>query len=112
MQWMVADPTQRTVSPFSHLSTHDWIERQIKDGGIAGLREAMQVDPGDPRLTAHPGRHLADLALDKKTDPDEARRARGAADFLTARTHKLAPESKEIEKLRAETVALLQLKTN
>ena len=45
-------------------------------------------------------------------DPDEARRARGEADFLTARALKLSPNESEIKKLRDEVVKLLELKTN
>jgi len=55
-----------------------------------GLRAAMQVDPANARVTAHLGRRLADQALKQSSDPDEARRARGEADFLTSRAQKLA----------------------
>ena len=43
----------------------------------------MQVDPANARVTAHLGPRLADQALEQGIDPDEARRARGQADFLT-----------------------------
>ena len=43
----------------------------------------MQVDPANAHVTAHLGRRLADQALEQGSDPDEARRARGQADFLT-----------------------------
>jgi len=49
---------------------------------------------------------LQDLEL------DEARHARGEADFLTSRALKLAPDNAEVKKLRAEVVQLLQRKTN
>ena len=45
-------------------------------------------------------------------DPDEARRARGEADFLTSRALKLAPDNDEVKKLRDEVIKLLGLKTN
>ena len=67
------------------------------------------MDPGNPRLTAHLGRRLADLALDKETDPDEARLAKGDADFLTRRALKLAPDNAEIQNLRAEVEKLLSI---
>jgi hypothetical protein len=44
--------------------------------------------------------------------PDQARRARGEADFLTSRALKLAPQNDEVKKLRDEVVNLLELKTN
>jgi hypothetical protein len=72
----------------------------------------MQVDPANARVTAHLGRRLADYALQQGVDPDEARRARGDADFLTRRALKLAPDSEEVKKLRDEVVKLLKLKTD
>ena len=71
-----------------------------------------QNDPANARVTAHLGRSLADQALEQGTDPDEARRARGEADFLTSRAQKLAPDNDEVRKLRDEVVTLLGLKTN
>jgi len=61
------------------------------------------------RLAAHFGRHLADYALEKGTDPAEARRARAEADFQTRRALQLAPENDEVKVLRADVVKLLQL---
>ena len=55
---------------------------------------------------------IADHALKQDSDPDEARRARGEADFLTSRALKLAPDNDEVKKLREEVVKLLELKTN
>ena len=72
----------------------------------------MHVDPANARVTAHLGRRLADQALKKDSDSDEARRDRGEADFLTSRALKLAPDNDEIKKLRDEVVKLLELKTN
>ena len=72
----------------------------------------MQVDPANPRVTAHLGRRLADQALKQGTDPDEARRARGEADFLTSSALKVAPNNEEVKTLRDEVVKLLGLRTN
>ena len=83
----------------------------IKQGTVEGLRAALQVDPANARVTAHLGRRLADLGLKQDADPDEARRARGEADFLTSRARKLAPDSDEVKKLRDKVVELLELKT-
>ena len=83
----------------------EWLENTIKKGTVEGLRTAMQVDPANARVTAHLGRRLADQALSKDSDPDEARRARGEANFLTRRAQKLAPDNDEV-------VKLLELKTN
>ena len=91
---------------------HEWLESRIKKGTVEGLRAAIQVDPANARVTAHLGRRLADQALEQGSDPDEARRARGEADFLTSRALKLAPHNGEVKKLRDEVVKLLGLKTN
>jgi hypothetical protein len=72
----------------------------------------MQIDPANVRVTAHLGRRLADQALKQGSDPDEARRARGEADFLTSRAQKLAPDSEEVKTLRDQVVKSLGLKTN
>ena len=88
------------------------MENRIKEGTVEGLRAALQVDPVNARVTSHLGRRLADQALKQGSDPDEARRARGEADFLTSRAVKLAPDNDEVKRLRNEVVKLLGLKTN
>src|SRR4029453_5121698 len=112
MLWSVLDPRSRAISPFSQVTVSDWLENRIKEGTVEGLRIAMQVDPANARVTAYLGRRLADQALEQGSDPDEARRARGEADFLTSRALKLAPGSAEVKTLRDEVVKLLELKTN
>ena len=72
----------------------------------------MLVDPANARVTAHLGRRLADQALKQGSGPDEARRARQEADFLTSRALKLAPANDEVKRLREEVVKLLELKTD
>jgi len=72
----------------------------------------MQVYPANARLTAHLGQRLADQALETRTDPDAARRAKAEADFQTRRAMKLAPENDEVKKLRAEVVKLLQINSD
>jgi dipeptidyl aminopeptidase/acylaminoacyl peptidase len=112
LKWSVSDRGNRTISPFSQETVSEWLENRIKEGTVEGLRAAMQVDPANARVTAHLGRRLADEALKQGSDPDEARRARGEADFLTSRALKLAPDNDEVKKLRDEVVRLLGLKTN
>jgi hypothetical protein len=112
LKWSVSDRRSRMISPFSQLTFSGWLENRIKEGTVEGLRAAMQVDPANVRLTAHLGRRLADYSLKQDIDPDEARRARGEADFLTSRALKFAPDNDEVKKLRDEVVKLLGLKTN
>ena len=110
LKWSVADRRSRTISPFSQVTVPEWLENRIKEGTVEGLRTAMQVDPANARVTAHLGRRLADRALEQGGDPDEARRARGEADFLTSRALKVAPDSEEVKRLRDEVVKLLGTK--
>jgi hypothetical protein len=67
------------------------------------------MDPANARLIAHFGFALANFAVAKKTDPDDARRARAEADYQTHRAVKLASENDEVKKLRTEVVKLLNL---
>ena len=109
LKWSVSDRTQRTISPFSKLTVPEWIENRIKEGTLESLRTAIQMDPANARLIAHFGMALANLAVAKKTDPDDARRARAEADYQTHRAVKLASENDEVKKLRTEVVKLLNL---
>jgi len=110
LKWSTADVRSRTISPFSQATVSEWLESNAKEGTVEGLRTALQVDPTNARVIAHLGRRLADQALAQDTDPDEARRARGEAAFLTTRAIKLAPSNDEVKKLHDEVVKLLGAK--
>ena len=107
LKWRVADWKTRTISPLSKLTVPEWIEDCIEGGPLLDLRDAMNIEPENPRLMAHLGRRLADYAIDTDTDPDEARRARGEANFLIRRALKFEPDNAEIQKLRAEMEEVL-----
>jgi dipeptidyl aminopeptidase/acylaminoacyl peptidase len=107
LEWTVSDRRRRTISPLSQVTVSEWLENRINEGTVAGLRAAMHLDPANARVTAYLGRRLGDQALKQGSDPDEARRARGEADFLTSRAQKLAPESDEVKSLRDEVAKLL-----
>jgi hypothetical protein len=109
MQWSVSDRRSRTISPLSQETVSEWLEKRIKEGTVEGLRAAIQIDPANARVTAHLGRRLVDQGLKQDSDPEEARRARGEADFLTTRAVKLAPDNDEVKKLRGEVIKLLQV---
>ena len=66
-------------------------QEQNRRGKVEGLQAALQLDPANARVTAHLGRRFADQALEQGIDSEEARRARGNADFLTSRAQKLSP---------------------
>jgi dipeptidyl aminopeptidase/acylaminoacyl peptidase len=112
LRWSVSDRRSRAISPLSQETVSEWLDNRIKEGTVEGLRAALQVDPANARLTAHLGCCLADQAFEQSIDPDEARRDRGEADFLTRRALKLAPNNEEVKKLRDEVVNLLGLKAN
>jgi hypothetical protein len=80
LKWSVGDPRRRTISPFSKLTVPEWIEHRIAEGTLDNLRTALQVDPANARLAAHFGSRLASYALERGTDPNQARRARAEAD--------------------------------
>lgn len=109
LKWSVTDRQSRTISSFSNLSLAGWIENRMKESPMDDLREAMQVALGNPHLTARLGGCLADLAIDPKTDPDEARLAKGDGDFLTRHALKLDPSNAEIQKFSGEVEKLLSL---
>ena len=111
LKWSVSDRRSRTISPLSQETVSEWRENRIKAGTVEELRSALQVDSENARITAYLGRRLADQALELDSDPDEARRARGEADFLTSRALKLAPNNEEVKKLRDEVIKLLKRKT-
>jgi hypothetical protein len=71
------------------------VNKTIKDGTLDNLRAAMLVDPVNARLVAHFGMALANRAVAKKADPDDARRARTEADYQTGRAVKLASDNDE-----------------
>jgi len=75
LKWSVSNPRRRTISPFSKLTVPEWIENKIKEDTLESLRAAIQMDPANARLSAHFGSALANLAVAKETDPDDARRA-------------------------------------
>ncbi len=112
LKWSVSDRGSRTISPLSQITVSEWLENRTKEGTVEGLRSALEVDPANARVTAHLGRSLADQVLSQDKDLDEARRARGEADFLTSRALKLAPNNEAVKTLRDEVVMLLGLKTN
>jgi len=110
LKWNVEERKNRTISPFSQMRTSEWLGNRIQTQ--RGLPVAIQVDPTNARITALLGRRFADYALEQDIDPDQARRFRGDADFLTTRALKLAPDNDEVKKLRDEVVTLLELKTD
>src|SRR5205823_3904978 len=63
MKWSVSDRRSRTISPFSQVTVSEWLENRIKEGTVKRLRDAMQVDPANARVTAHLGWRLAGQAL-------------------------------------------------
>lgn len=110
-EWSVSDRRNRPISALSQETVSEWLENRINEGTVERLRAALEVDPANARVTAHLGRVLADQALKQGCDPDETRRARGEANFLTSDAVKPAPDSQEVKKLRDEVIKLLELKT-
>ncbi|MFT5855801.1 MAG: WD40 repeat protein, partial [Verrucomicrobiales bacterium] len=49
-EWLLANPSARTISPLSALSTAAWIERIVARGSAGEIREALLVSPFHPEL--------------------------------------------------------------
>jgi hypothetical protein len=47
LRWSVSDRRSRTISPFSELTTEEWVENRITEGTLNSLQAAIQVDPAD-----------------------------------------------------------------
>jgi WD40 repeat protein len=107
LKWSVSERRSQTISPFSELTIPEWVDNRINEGTPEGLRAAILIEPANARLAAQFGRALADYALKTDTDPAQARRARGEADFLTRRALKLDPDNDEVKRLSIEVAQLL-----
>lgn len=84
MKWSVSERRAGTISPFSELTVAKWIGNRITKGTLDGLRAVIDVDPANTRLAANFGRRLADYAVEKATDPDEAGETEGKPTFKPA----------------------------
>ena len=62
-RWFFADRVERTVSPFLGWTALGFIGAQAEDGTLPALREALEVQPGDPLLLARLARVEPDAAL-------------------------------------------------
>jgi eukaryotic-like serine/threonine-protein kinase len=49
-RWLLADPYNRTVSPFSSLTVSEYTENRIKEATAESLDEAQQLAPGNAEL--------------------------------------------------------------
>lgn len=72
LEWSVSDRRSRTISPLSQETVSEWLENRIKDGTVEGLRNALQVDPANARVTAHLRWRIADQALEQGVDREGA----------------------------------------
>ena len=108
MKWSVSDRRSRTISPVLQITVSEWLENRIKEGTVEDY-EPLAVRSGEcsHNRTSWPALCRFSDALSQDSDPDQARRARGEADFLTSRAVKLAPDDDEVKKLRDEVIKLL-----
>jgi hypothetical protein len=107
LKWSVAERMSRTISPLSELTVAEWLDNRIKEETPEGLRAAMRVEPADGRLAAHYGRALTRFALQFRTNPDDAQRARSEAEFQSRRALELSPNDEEVKVLCSEVARLL-----
>ena len=49
-RWFLADPAERTISPFSQITVSNYIEQKINENTDTSLRVAEQLSFGNPQL--------------------------------------------------------------
>ena len=49
-RWLLADPSTRTISPFSKVTVPEYVEDQIKEGDTVSLEEAERLAVGNTQL--------------------------------------------------------------
>jgi hypothetical protein len=52
-RWLLADPSARTISPFSKITIAEWIERRLNEATVNSLAEVEQlaISTGDAVLS-------------------------------------------------------------
>jgi dipeptidyl aminopeptidase/acylaminoacyl peptidase len=72
-RWLLADPSKRTISPFSKVGIPDWIERRFKENTTNALAELEQV------AVTTGNAPLLERVLQARPAAEEAERTRAAA---------------------------------
>jgi len=80
----------------SNLQFSGWLKQDQGGNSRKAASGGKQLDPRNAGITAHLGQRLADQALKQGGDPDEARRIRGEAVFLTSRALELALKTRKL----------------
>jgi WD40 repeat protein len=65
-RWFLADPSTRTISPYSELTVPEYIENRMKENTFASLAEAEELAFGNPTLLARIAELRARLAPSPK----------------------------------------------
>ena len=96
VRWFFADPSTRTISPFSSVTIPEYIERRIQENTLESLKEAVHLSPTNGLAFAR----LAKQVL-AQSDQDNPRRV-GEADFFSRYALRWSPNDPEVTKIRAE----------
>ncbi|HSH17601.1 MAG TPA: hypothetical protein VLD18_16285, partial [Verrucomicrobiae bacterium] len=46
-RWVESDPANRPITPFGMVSTSDYRQSRLEENNVAGIQEAIQLDPSD-----------------------------------------------------------------
>jgi WD40 repeat protein/serine/threonine protein kinase len=95
-KWFQADPSARTISPFSLLTAADYVNHRVQQNTLSSLREATQLSPTNILAFAR----LAALFEEEEPEgnPDRLREA----EFFARYALKLDPENHEAKRILVE----------
>ncbi|MCI0540673.1 MAG: hypothetical protein L0Z50_36190 [Verrucomicrobiales bacterium] len=88
-KWVEADPGTRSISPFSRITTEQYVNRRIQDNTVTSLREAIQLSPGNDVAFAR----LAALVKNEESKDNAAHLEE--AEFYARRALKQNPRNRE-----------------
>jgi WD40 repeat protein len=102
LQWFLADPRTRTISPLSDETVPEYIQRRVKENTTDSLREAIELDPNNALALARFASHLVE---EKNAHQDGLEIY---ANLYSDLAIKLAPRDAEVLRLRQEVLDTLQ----
>jgi WD40 repeat protein/serine/threonine protein kinase/tetratricopeptide (TPR) repeat protein len=97
-RWLLAEPSSRTLSPASSATGYDYVQTLVQEQSIAGLREAVRLQPTNIVALDRLSRRLLETAA-----PDNLS-APGEADWWSRRAAELDPNHWEACWSKAEVL--------
>jgi hypothetical protein len=94
--WFVTPVKERTVFPFTDLSTRQWIDDQIKESTEYSLNGVLRIDPANINAWIH----KAQLAAEEWKANAGNKRFAEAAVFYIARAERLEPRNEAVQDMK------------